>query len=142
MSFHTLSTVSTRYVKSQAKYSHSTSLVLPKGTTGTLAVACSAAMARELSQQFQNGTVEKTYLALVRGGRKSFPCNSGRINAPIQYTDGRATLDLLQDCKPSITEWELVDSSVSCNFIYEVLLPILSEAYRPFISPSFQAPYW
>ena len=77
-------------------------------------------MARELSQQLQNRTMEKTYLALVRGGRKTFPCNSGRINASIQYIDGRATLDLLQDCKPSITEWELVDSSVSGDVIRQV----------------------
>ncbi|RDB17578.1 Ribosomal large subunit pseudouridine synthase D [Hypsizygus marmoreus] len=84
---------------------------LDKGTTGALVFARSLSQAHELSKQFQTGTVEKTYLALVRGGVKSFPDSHGRIDSPIQYCDGRASLDDSHDSKPSITEWELVNYS-------------------------------
>ncbi|KAF8064255.1 pseudouridine synthase [Lyophyllum atratum] len=84
---------------------------LDKGTTGALALASSLTQARKLSQQFQNRTVEKTYLAIVRGGTKSFPSGSGEIRAAIQYEDGRASLDPSPLGEPSFTEWELVASS-------------------------------
>ncbi|PFH47445.1 hypothetical protein AMATHDRAFT_6747 [Amanita thiersii Skay4041] len=84
---------------------------LDKGTTGTLLLARTLPSARALSQQFQQGTVEKTYLALVRGGKKTFPINSGIIKIPLQFQDGRVSLSTTRYGKPSVTEWELVGSS-------------------------------
>lgn len=72
-------------------------------------------MARELSLQFQQRTVEKTYLALVRGGNTSFTSTRGQIRTPIQYTDGRASLDLSGLGTPSVTDWDLVGSPVSLS---------------------------
>jgi 23S rRNA-/tRNA-specific pseudouridylate synthase len=74
-------------------------------------------MARELSQQFQQRTVEKTYLALVRGGAKSFPSTASQIRSPIQYVNGRASLDSSDLGKPSSTDWELICSSVSFSLL-------------------------
>ncbi|GLB44552.1 putative RNA pseudouridylate synthase [Lyophyllum shimeji] len=84
---------------------------LDKGTTGALLLARSATHARKLSQQFQSRTVDKTYLALVRGGAKSFPSKSGEIRTPILYNDGRASIDPSFQGDPSATEWELIASS-------------------------------
>ncbi|KAG6908801.1 hypothetical protein DXG01_003248 [Tephrocybe rancida] len=86
-------------------------LISGQGTTGALVLARSVARARALSQQFQAHTVEKTYLALVRGGEKTFPVKSGEVRTPIQYDDGRASLDLSKNGKPSITEWAVIASS-------------------------------
>ncbi|KAH0579923.1 hypothetical protein H2248_002745 [Termitomyces sp. 'cryptogamus'] len=86
---------------------------LDKGTTGALVLGRSSTHARNLSQQFQTRTVEKTYLALVRGGVQTFPTKCGEIRTPIHYKDGRASIDHSSNGKPSITEWEVVSSSPS-----------------------------
>ncbi|KAF9463403.1 pseudouridine synthase [Collybia nuda] len=84
---------------------------LDKGTTGSLVFARTPHQARGLSQQFQQRTVEKTYLALVRGGAKSFESSFGEIRAPIAYNDGRGSLDISEEGLPSLTGWEVVASS-------------------------------
>ncbi|PPQ94280.1 hypothetical protein CVT25_004937 [Psilocybe cyanescens] len=82
---------------------------LDKPTTGCLLVALNSANGKSLSRQFQQGTVNKTYLALVRGGEKSFDSKSGRIDIPILYNDGRG--EISTEGKSSVTEWELLGSS-------------------------------
>lgn len=69
-------------------------------------------------------TVDKTYLALVRGGSQSFPQRAGQIRTPLKYPDGRASLvqeselqDPEQQPKESKTDWEVVASSVRCIHI-------------------------
>ncbi|CAA7262684.1 unnamed protein product [Cyclocybe aegerita] len=87
---------------------------LDKGTTGCLLVALNPAAATSLSQQFRQRTVYKSYLALVRGGEKSFPEKSGGITDSLIYEDGRGRLctnGLDPDQKTAITEWELLASS-------------------------------
>jgi tRNA pseudouridine65 synthase len=49
---------------------------LDKGTSGVLLFAFDADVAREMGRQFENGEVEKTYLAVVRG----WPPESGMID--------------------------------------------------------------
>jgi len=88
---------------------------LPQATTGCLVLARSHAVARDLSTQFRQRTVEKTYLALVRGGRKSFPETTGQIRVSVRYVDGRASLVPREQAnekdKDTATDWELVASS-------------------------------
>jgi len=84
---------------------------LDKGTTGTLLLATTLQSAQGLSQQFQQGTIEKIYLALVRGGDKSFPVKSGVIKTPLKYHDGRVSLESSRRGKPSLTEWSVIASS-------------------------------
>ncbi|KAF8626015.1 hypothetical protein AX15_005109 [Amanita polypyramis BW_CC] len=84
---------------------------LDKGTTGTLLLAKTLQSAQNLSRQFQQGNVGKIYLALVRGGDKSFPVKSGVIKVPLQYHDGRISLEHSRRGKPSVTKWEVVASS-------------------------------
>ena len=105
--------VSTKYHKDYAAMIDSYFAPLWQGTTGSLILARTSAMARDLSQQFQQRTVQKVYLALVRGGAKSFFSTGGQIRSPIQYVNGRASLDPSDLENPSITDWELVGSSVS-----------------------------
>ncbi|KAI3608739.1 pseudouridine family [Moniliophthora roreri] len=69
-------------------------------------------MARELSRQFKQHTVEKTYYALVRGGESSFSAQQGTIDNPVEVsTNGRASLGTLSGDKKSRTRWELLGSS-------------------------------
>lgn len=49
---------------------------LDKGTSGVLLFAFDSGVAREMGRQFENGAVEKTYLAVVRG----WPAESGVID--------------------------------------------------------------
>ncbi|KAJ7293809.1 pseudouridine synthase [Mycena rebaudengoi] len=89
---------------------------LDKGTTGCLMLARSIDTARELSLQLKTRTVQKTYLALVRAGSKSFAQTTGQIQLQLTYSDGRAKI--LQEGEvpasppqDSITQWEVVGSS-------------------------------
>ncbi|KAJ6569668.1 pseudouridine synthase [Mycena capillaripes] len=93
---------------------------LDKGTTGCLVLARSLSGAHDISTQFEKRTVDKTYLALVRGGRESFSQSGGvggQIRTFLQYPNGRASLvpqgELreTQELKESKTDWELVASS-------------------------------
>jgi 23S rRNA-/tRNA-specific pseudouridylate synthase len=63
-----------------------------------------------MSLQFQQKTAEKSYLALVRGGEKTFSETQGTIRASLLYDDGRPEIDPMG--KESITEWEVLASSV------------------------------
>ncbi|KAJ7275534.1 pseudouridine synthase [Mycena haematopus] len=91
---------------------------LDKGTTGCLVLARSLNVARELSGQFQRRTVDKSYLALVRGGSQSFSQRKGKIRTFLDFPDGRASV-VPQEKLPSgqngvtesKTDWELVASS-------------------------------
>ncbi|KAF9476901.1 pseudouridine synthase [Pholiota conissans] len=82
---------------------------LDKLTTGCFLVPLSIASATSLSNQFQNDEVKKVYLALVRGGEKSFPSTDGEICDPILYEDGRA--ELHSTGKLATTRWKLIGSS-------------------------------
>src|SRR2546425_3701386 len=61
---------------------------LDRGTSGVLLVARTDAAHRNLAAQFAGRTVEKTYLALVRGRARS---DSGRITKPIARDPVRRT---------------------------------------------------
>ncbi|KJA22658.1 hypothetical protein HYPSUDRAFT_66875 [Hypholoma sublateritium FD-334 SS-4] len=82
---------------------------LDKMTTGCFIVPITHASAKHLSTQFQHGAMKKTYLALVRGGEKSFPEKAGEINDPILYSDGRAEIHPVG--KRAITRWKRLSSS-------------------------------
>ncbi|KAJ7139581.1 pseudouridine synthase [Mycena epipterygia] len=94
---------------------------LDKTTTGCFVLARSKDVSRELSTQLRARTVDKTYLALVRGGSQSFFQKTGQIRTPLRYPDGRATIVTegeLQALDPegpqpkeSKTDWEVVASS-------------------------------
>ena len=87
-------------------------------TTGCFVVPITDSSARYFSTQFQQGAMKKTYLALVRGGEKSFPASAGEINDPILYSDGRAEIHPVG--KRAITRWKVLSSSV-CSFFIALL---------------------
>lgn len=69
--------------------------------------------ARDLSQQFAARDTEKAYLALVRGGEKSFPEKSGTIRHRLTIEQGRVALAKnKREGKETLTEWEVIASSV------------------------------
>ncbi|KAF9560356.1 pseudouridine synthase, partial [Agrocybe pediades] len=78
-------------------------------TTGCLVIPLNSVVAREISIQIKQKTFQKTYLALVRGGEKSFDTKSGRLQDHLLYTDGRGSVD--KSGKEAITDWELLSSS-------------------------------
>ncbi|KAG2051141.1 pseudouridine synthase [Suillus hirtellus] len=80
-------------------------------TTGTLLLARNSSAARQFSQQFQSRVVGKTYLALVRGGEKSFPTRSGEIRDALEFSDGRVSIGESCAAKFAATDWELIASS-------------------------------
>lgn len=71
---------------------------LDRNTSGVLLLATSPAAARKLTEAFQNGSVAKTYLAVVKGdpgetGRYDFPLAKDEdTNQAYVSADGRAAL--------------------------------------------------
>jgi len=64
--------------------------------------------------QFRTRRIDKTYLALVRGGSQSFSERIGQIRTPLKYVDGRALLvseNEVPDAQATETDWEVVASS-------------------------------
>lgn len=88
---------------------------LDKATTGCFIFARTPDMARELSRQFQQRSINKTYYAIVRAGRKSFEASKGVIDRPIEVSaEGFAKLSSSEGKhtdRVSQTEWELVGCS-------------------------------
>ncbi|KAH7919460.1 pseudouridine synthase [Leucogyrophana mollusca] len=84
---------------------------LDKSTTGALVLARNASAARQISQQFQTRSIEKSYLALVRGGEKSFTARSGEIRDALDIVDGRVSIGQSCNAKFAATDWELLASS-------------------------------
>lgn len=91
------------------------SLIILKGTTGCLILPLSHRITQSISQQFQQNTVNKTYLALVHAGENAFPATSGRIEDSIAYAEGYGRIT--RKGKKAVTEWELVGSSVCAIFL-------------------------
>ena len=79
-----------------------------------LLLAKSQTEARSISQQFQSHSIKKTYLAIVRGGRESFRDVKGSITTPLRIGYDRVYVDE-KDGDPTLTDWELLGSSVSFN---------------------------
>ncbi|KAI0316026.1 pseudouridine synthase [Amylostereum chailletii] len=95
---------------------------LDKGTTGVLVFAKSQQVAKGLSQSFSTHSVGKTYLALARGGEKTFPTRMGDIAEDLRFDDGRVSLasgksasgknaQVESQVKAASTHWELLTSS-------------------------------
>ncbi len=77
---------------------------LDKETSGLIVVAKSDAAQGALMQQFGQRTVEKEYLALVRG---EAPAPRGRIEAPIgRDPRDRQRMAVVAGGRPSVTEYE------------------------------------
>ena len=93
-----------------------------KLTTGALIFALNSRKARDISQQIQSRTMEKRYLAVVRGGSKSFSNPHGQIKKTLSIdSEGRVNLASSSELasnkapaklKESWTDWELLGSSV------------------------------
>ena len=107
---HQLDKVGVPYLSCCARW-----IILAKGTTGCLLIALTPKAAKSLSTQFHEKDVYKSYWAIVCGRFKP-PRTSGVIDDPILYTDGSCTLNRAAG-KPSLTEWELIESSVSRRYL-------------------------
>ena len=80
---------------------------LDKETSGLMAVAKTDAAQASLMDQFRHRTVEKEYVALVRG---SAPALHGRIEAPIGRAAGAWKMGVTADGRRATTEYEVLDS--------------------------------
>ncbi|KAI0075176.1 pseudouridine synthase [Panus rudis PR-1116 ss-1] len=123
---------------------------LDKLTTGAFLVARDIRSARNVSGQFQSPRgVTKKYIALVRGGEKSFPGERGNIANTFVFKDGRVSLvtseaDLLQadKSKEALTEWELLASSPKApsSLVRLNLLTGVKHQLRVHMAKSLHAP--
>ena len=78
---------------------------LDRGTSGVILFARSTGAQRELSLQFEEGGIEKEYLALCDGIAQEA---SGRIDAPLaKGRKGRMKIDPAG--KPSATRWRVLE---------------------------------
>lgn len=79
---------------------------LDKGTSGALIIARTDAAHRSLVKQFQERTIQKTYLALLHGQMKE---NSGRIDLPVSrdlHRRERMTTRR-REGRPARTDWRV-----------------------------------
>ncbi len=80
---------------------------LDKNTSGLMVIAKNDVARRKLSEQFQNRTVEKHYLALVERKPETM---KGRIEAPISRDPKqRKRMAVVRGGKSAITEFEVID---------------------------------
>ena len=77
---------------------------IDKDTSGILVLARHRKMADILTKAFREHTLQKTYLALVRGVPKK---ESGEIKAPLEKTEGR--VQVLEGGKAAVTQYEVLD---------------------------------
>ena len=78
---------------------------IDKDTSGILVLARDRKMADILTKAFREHTLQKTYLALVRGMcDKEF----GEIKAPLEKIDGR--VQVIDSGKSAVTEYEILDN--------------------------------
>ncbi|MGQ5524930.1 pseudouridine synthase [Chitinimonas sp. PSY-7] len=76
---------------------------LDKGTSGVLLFGLDADSARAVSRQFEAGTVQKRYLAIVRG----WPTDEGEIDHPLsrQYDDYERQPDTIAPPQAALTRY-------------------------------------
>lgn len=80
---------------------------LDKGTSGLIIIAKHDRARRQLAEQFQARTVEKSYLTLLE---RTPPTTTGRIEAPIaRDPNQRKRMAVLRGGKPAISEYEVID---------------------------------
>jgi 23S rRNA pseudouridine1911/1915/1917 synthase len=87
---------------------------LDKETSGLLAVAKTDAAQASLMDQFRRRTVEKEYVALVRG---SAPALHGRIEAPIGRATGAWKMGVTAEGRASVTEYEVLASGAGHSLL-------------------------
>ncbi len=82
---------------------------LDKDTSGVIVVARADDAMQDLFTQFQNRTVDKTYLALLEREPKT---PTGRIDVPIgRDPKQRKRMAVVRDGKPAVTEYRVLDSN-------------------------------
>jgi tRNA pseudouridine65 synthase len=88
---------------------------LDKGTSGVLVFALDAVANRNLSRQFELNTVQKTYLAVVRG----WPAESGQIDHPLirqpDDYDGRASSRVVQQAYTTFRRLACIELPVAVD---------------------------
>ncbi|MCA9416729.1 MAG: RluA family pseudouridine synthase [Candidatus Omnitrophica bacterium] len=88
---------------------------LDKGTSGVLLVARTPECRAELQRQFDKGTIEKTYLALVSG---SPPKRKGTIDLPLEKArKGRFRIASPGRGVESITDYEVVGVGATTSLL-------------------------
>lgn len=82
---------------------------LDKDTSGLIVIARNDLALEDLMAQFQERTVEKTYLTLVEREPKTV---TGRIDAPIgRDPKQRKRMAVVRDGRPAITEFKVLDTN-------------------------------
>lgn len=84
---------------------------LDKDTSGLIVIAKTIDVLHDLMAQFQERTVEKTYLALVEQRPQT---DTGRIDAPIgRDPKRRKQMAVMREGRPAVTEFTVIDDDFS-----------------------------
>lgn len=84
---------------------------LDKNATGALLLAKNVQLAHDLAQQFTRRSVDKVYLAVVRGHLGSSG-QHGSLETRLSISDGRVSVaGSSRDAKHAVSSWELVATS-------------------------------
>ncbi len=93
---------------------------LDKDTSGLILIARNAASLQKLMSQFQQRTVDKTYLALTE---KAPPTRTGRIDAPLDRDPAnRQRMAVARGGRPAITEYQVTEEFRDGSTLLEVRL--------------------
>ena len=90
-------------------------------TTGVLLFATSSVHADKIGLQFRQREIDKTYLAVVRGGADRFPAKTGAVEGIIYQLNTPGGLTTAREHPPELirrkantkSEWEVLATSVS-----------------------------
>ena len=97
---------------------------IDKDTSGILVLARTRKVAEVLTKAFREKTLQKTYLALVRGAPKK---DFGTIKAPLEKIDGR--VQIFEGGKHAITEYEVLDR-VSDRYALVAASPLTGRTHQ------------
>lgn len=97
---------------------------IDKDTSGILVLARSRKMAEELTKAFREKSLQKTYLALVRGVPAQ---KKGEIRAPLEKCGEK--MQVLSDGKKAITDYSVIDE-VGNNFALVKAQPLTGRTHQ------------